>query len=211
MTFIRGIRSRARDRPGRRLRRSVRHNSDYPIKNEGARATATCPANPRRLPPPYRRNRRDCPLRRPPRRHGRCAPKYRVPRRDSHTEREFPTRPAYVVNCYAIFSSGRLALIETGSGDYLQPTAGKLQRNLAAAGIGPADVEKVILTHLHPDHSAGLKIREPGRNCFRTLKWWCKRTSRPTGTITRRWQRQASVPKSYISNAHVSRSLLTTT
>ena len=26
------------------------------------------------------------------------------------------------VNCYAIFSAGRLALIETGSGDYLLPT-----------------------------------------------------------------------------------------
>ena len=29
------------------------------------------------------------------------------------------------VNCFAIRSAGRLALIETGSGDYLQPTAGK--------------------------------------------------------------------------------------
>src|ERR1700722_20920548 len=38
-------------------------------------------------------------------------------------------------NCYAIFSAGRLALIETGSGDYLLPTARKLQPNLAAAGI----------------------------------------------------------------------------
>src|ERR1700742_4480631 len=37
------------------------------------------------------------------------------------------------VNCSAIHSAGRLALIETGSGDYLLPTAGKLQRNLAAA------------------------------------------------------------------------------
>ena len=45
------------------------------------------------------------------------------------------------VNRYAIFSAGRLALIETGSGDYLLPTAGKLQQNLAAAGIDPASVE----------------------------------------------------------------------
>ena len=48
------------------------------------------------------------------------------------------------VNCYAIYSAGRLALIETGSGDYLLPTAGKLQQNLAAAGIDPAAIEKVI-------------------------------------------------------------------
>jgi glyoxylase-like metal-dependent hydrolase (beta-lactamase superfamily II) len=70
------------------------------------------------------------------------------------------------VNCYAIHSAGRLALIETGSGDYLLPTAGKLQANLAAAGIDPADVERVILTHMHPDHSAGLTDPETGRKLF---------------------------------------------
>jgi glyoxylase-like metal-dependent hydrolase (beta-lactamase superfamily II) len=70
------------------------------------------------------------------------------------------------VNCYAIFSAGRLALIETGSGDYLLPTAGKLQRNLAAAGIDPAAIEKVILTHMHPDHSAGLTDPNTGRRLF---------------------------------------------
>src|SRR5271157_3631996 len=41
------------------------------------------------------------------------------------------------VNCYAFYSAGRLALIETGSGNYLLPTAGQLQKNLAAAGIDP--------------------------------------------------------------------------
>ena len=70
------------------------------------------------------------------------------------------------VNCYAIHSAGRLALIETGSGDYLLPTAGKLQRNLAAASIDPAAIEKVILTHMHPDHSAGLTDPKSGRRLF---------------------------------------------
>lgn len=70
------------------------------------------------------------------------------------------------VNCYAIRSAGRLALIETGSGNYLLPTAGQLQRNLAAAGIDPADIEAVILTHMHPDHSAGLTEMPSGRKLF---------------------------------------------
>lgn len=70
------------------------------------------------------------------------------------------------VNCYAIHSAGRLALIETGSGDYLLPTAGKLQQNLAAAGIDPAAIEKVILTHMHPDHSAGLTDPKTGTKLF---------------------------------------------
>jgi glyoxylase-like metal-dependent hydrolase (beta-lactamase superfamily II) len=70
------------------------------------------------------------------------------------------------VNAYLVYSAGRLALIETGSGDYLLPTAGKLQQNLKAAGIDPASIEKVILTHMHPDHSAGLTDPKTGEKLF---------------------------------------------
>jgi glyoxylase-like metal-dependent hydrolase (beta-lactamase superfamily II) len=70
------------------------------------------------------------------------------------------------VNCYLVYSAGRLALIETGSGDYLLPTAGKLQQNLKAAGVNPADIEAVILTHMHPDHSAGLTNMKTGEKFF---------------------------------------------
>jgi glyoxylase-like metal-dependent hydrolase (beta-lactamase superfamily II) len=70
------------------------------------------------------------------------------------------------VNCYLIHSAGRLALIETGSGDYLMPTAGKLQANLKEAGIDPAAIETVILTHMHPDHSAGLTNPKTGEKLF---------------------------------------------
>jgi glyoxylase-like metal-dependent hydrolase (beta-lactamase superfamily II) len=70
------------------------------------------------------------------------------------------------VNCYLIYSAGRLALIETGSGDYLLPTAGKLQQNLKAAGVDPADIEQVILTHMHPDQSAGLTNPKTGEKFF---------------------------------------------
>jgi len=70
------------------------------------------------------------------------------------------------VNCYLIYSAGRLALIETGSGDYLLPTAGKLQQNLKAAGVDPADIDTVMLTHMHPDHSAGLTDPKTGQKFF---------------------------------------------
>jgi glyoxylase-like metal-dependent hydrolase (beta-lactamase superfamily II) len=70
------------------------------------------------------------------------------------------------VNCYAIRAGGRLVLIETGSGNYLQPTAGRLQSNLRAAGIDPAEIELVLLTHMHPDHSAGLTDPATGRRLF---------------------------------------------
>ncbi|MEA2777299.1 MAG: hypothetical protein QOF90_2705, partial [Acetobacteraceae bacterium] len=70
------------------------------------------------------------------------------------------------VNCYLVYSAGRLALIETGSGDYLLPTAGKLQQNLKAACVDPADIDTVILTHMHPDHSAGLTNPKTGEKFF---------------------------------------------
>lgn len=70
------------------------------------------------------------------------------------------------VNCYLVYSAGRLALVETGSGDYLLPTAGKLQQNLKAAGVDPASIDTVILTHMHPDHSAGLTDPKTGRRLF---------------------------------------------
>jgi glyoxylase-like metal-dependent hydrolase (beta-lactamase superfamily II) len=81
-------------------------------------------------------------------------------------EENFRPGPRISVNCYAIYSSGRLALIETGSGNYLGPTAGRLQENLSAAGIDPADIEAVLLTHMHPDHSAGLTDPGTGSRLF---------------------------------------------
>ena len=63
------------------------------------------------------------------------------------------------VNAFLIHSAGRLALVDTGSGTYLLPTAGKVLANIKAAGIDPARIDTVILTHMHPDHSAGLADR----------------------------------------------------
>src|SRR6476659_8915111 len=49
------------------------------------------------------------------------------------------------VNAFLVYSAGRLALIETGSGNYLLPTAGTLLTNIRAAGVDPADIESVLL------------------------------------------------------------------
>jgi glyoxylase-like metal-dependent hydrolase (beta-lactamase superfamily II) len=70
------------------------------------------------------------------------------------------------VNAFLIYSAGRLALIETGSGNYLLPTAGKVLENLKAAGVAPTDIEAVLLTHMHPDHSAGLTDMETNERNF---------------------------------------------
>ena len=48
-----------------------------------------------------------------------------------------------------------LILIDNGSGNKYQPTAGKLLENLALNGVDPAAVTKVVFTHAHPDHIWG--------------------------------------------------------
>jgi glyoxylase-like metal-dependent hydrolase (beta-lactamase superfamily II) len=70
------------------------------------------------------------------------------------------------VNTFLIHSKGRLALVDTGSGNYMAPTAGFVQRNLVAAGIDPKSIDTVLLTHMHPDHSAGLTDMTNGQLLF---------------------------------------------
>ncbi|WP_459616588.1 MBL fold metallo-hydrolase [Bordetella sp. 2513F-2] len=60
------------------------------------------------------------------------------------------------VNAYLIHDGKQLVLVDTGGGECLGPTLGTLEANLAAAGYAPADVDAVLLTHLHPDHACGL-------------------------------------------------------
>ena len=72
----------------------------------------------------------------------------------------------FSVNAFVIRSGDRVALIDTGSGRYLGPTTGHLVENLAAAGLAPEDVDTVLLTHMHPDHSAGLTDMTTGQLVF---------------------------------------------
>jgi glyoxylase-like metal-dependent hydrolase (beta-lactamase superfamily II) len=77
-------------------------------------------------------------------------------------------RPARrtAVNAFLIYSAGRLALVDPGSGNYLLPTAGKVMANIKAAGVDPAGIDTVLLTHMHPDHSAGLTDMTTGKRYY---------------------------------------------
>jgi len=70
------------------------------------------------------------------------------------------------VNTFVIHSAGRVGVIDTGSGTYMGPTAGWQQKNLALAGVDAKAIDSVMLTHMHPDHSAGLADRTTGERFF---------------------------------------------
>ena len=58
-------------------------------------------------------------------------------------------------NPVLIRTGNEFVLIDAGSGPNFQPTAGKLQENLEAAGIAPEKITKVVFTHAHADHLWG--------------------------------------------------------
>lgn len=67
-----------------------------------------------------------------------------------------PSPPRISVNCFLIRAGGRTALVDTGSGDTMGPTLGGLTALLNETGVAPGDIDTILLTHMHPDHSNGL-------------------------------------------------------
>jgi glyoxylase-like metal-dependent hydrolase (beta-lactamase superfamily II) len=70
------------------------------------------------------------------------------------------------INAFLIHTKEGPVLIDTGTGGSLGPTNGWIAGNLAAAGIKAEDVRAVLLTHMHPDHSAGLTDTSIGKAQF---------------------------------------------
>lgn len=60
------------------------------------------------------------------------------------------------ITAFAINTGSQLILIDSGPADLIGPTGGHYKANLEAAGIDPHAVGMILLTHLHPDHVAGL-------------------------------------------------------
>ncbi|MFK0522040.1 MBL fold metallo-hydrolase [Paenibacillus illinoisensis] len=69
--------------------------------------------------------------------------------------------PLLNTNCFLINVEGRLTLIDAGIGMGF----GQVLQNIKEAGYTIEDIETVLLTHLHPDHSNGL-IHTNGTKAF---------------------------------------------
>ncbi len=85
------------------------------------------------------------------------------------------------VNAFLVNTSDRLVLIDAGTGDLMGPSLGKLVTNIEAAGYKAGEIDDVILTHIHADHSGGLSRN--GKRVFenavlhvneREAKFWLK-------------------------------------
>lgn len=61
------------------------------------------------------------------------------------------------VNCFAVSGpDGQNVLIDCGAGGSWEPTMGNLEKAMEAAGIDPASITTMALTHTHEDHVSGL-------------------------------------------------------
>jgi len=69
------------------------------------------------------------------------------------------------MNCLYIDTGDQRILVDTGLGMDTVPEFGDLLRNLQQAGVYPADIDLVFITHFHGDHIGGL-INAKGERVF---------------------------------------------
>lgn len=75
------------------------------------------------------------------------------------------------VNAYLINTGDRLVLVDAGAAKQFGPTLGHIADNLKAAGYDAAQVDTVLVTHLHGDHVNGL-VAADGQPAFPNAEVW---------------------------------------
>ena len=78
--------------------------------------------------------------------------------------------------------AGRLVMVDSGSGvGQWQPNAVDLPANMKAAGIDPARIDTILISHFHPDHIFGLMERVTNKAIYPNAelvvsgseyRWW---------------------------------------
>lgn len=62
------------------------------------------------------------------------------------------------INCFLVDTGAHRILVDTGAGELFGATSGQLVANLRASGYQPEDIDVILLTHIHGDHSGGLSV-----------------------------------------------------
>lgn len=73
------------------------------------------------------------------------------------TEAHRPPLAHFSIASYVIQGKGRTVLVDSGAGGF-NGWGGRFPVALAAAGVEPADVDTILLTHAHVDHVGGLTL-----------------------------------------------------
>lgn len=63
---------------------------------------------------------------------------------------------------FVVITSKDIILLDTGLGFYTKTGMMQLHANLLSNGIGPSEVTKVLLSHLHKDHAGGIQNNREG-------------------------------------------------
>jgi glyoxylase-like metal-dependent hydrolase (beta-lactamase superfamily II) len=84
-------------------------------------------------------------------------------------------RLALDVNTLLLNIGGELILVDSGAGKLFGPSLGKVRERLSAAGVEPAQVTGVVLTHAHGDHFGGL-LDGDGKPVFANAAYFASKT-----------------------------------
>jgi glyoxylase-like metal-dependent hydrolase (beta-lactamase superfamily II) len=68
-------------------------------------------------------------------------------------------------------TGAKLVLIDTGTAGQITDTAGVMMDNLKVAGVAPADIDIIVISHFHPDHIDGIKTKD-GAKVFTNAEIW---------------------------------------
>ncbi len=72
-----------------------------------------------------------------------------------------PPRVLPVTFTALLINTGKaLILIDTGTAGQITDTAGVMLDNLKVAGVTPADIDTIVISHFHPDHIDGIKTKD---------------------------------------------------
>ncbi len=67
------------------------------------------------------------------------------------------------LNTLLIETGDRRILLEAGAGATMGPNGGRIFENLSAIGLGPEDIDTIVISHTHPDHVGNLRSADGGR------------------------------------------------